>query len=141
MERPINITGKKSICDLPQLGFPLLRMEIDRNNIADDNTFEYNNYPFEEAQSIWLADWFKRKQVEFNLKIEDFWKQKDYMKHLTDLFKDSYEVNGFKIKTVNSLTNISLRIAEKPTNIFGWTKQMKPSLPLPTSHGSTKKIK
>ena len=79
-------------------------MEIDRNNIADDNTFEYNNYPFEEAQSIWLADWFKRKQVEFNLKIEDFWKQKDYMKHLTDLFKDSYEVSGFKNSKTTWLT-------------------------------------
>lgn len=77
----------------PSLGFPLLRMEVDREKSSDENTFEYNNYPVEEVQTIWLADWFKQKQVEFNLKTETFWKQKDFMKQLTDLFKESYEVS------------------------------------------------
>lgn len=70
-----------------------LRMEVGQpNDASNDDVFEYNNHLPEEAQVIWLAEWLRQKQREFNLNSDLIAQNTAYVKKLADLFKESYEV-------------------------------------------------
>ena len=106
----------------------VLRMKLGQlsNESTEDDTFEYNNLDPEEAQAFWLAEWYKQKQLEFELNSKMIAKDTTYIKKLADLFKESYEVR--KLSFTKTL-RVFLRIVFRTKNICGWTGTIIPLLP------------
>ena len=75
----------------------MLRMEIAPSDEqpSQDNVFIYNDHLAEDAQAVWIAQWLRQKQMEFESNSKLIAQNPDYIKRLADLFKESYEVNKF----------------------------------------------
>ena len=76
----------------------MLRMEIAPSDEqpSQDNVFIYNDHLAEDAQAVWIAQWLRQKQMEFESNSKLIAQNPDYIKRLADLFKESYEVNNSK---------------------------------------------
>ena len=61
--------------------------------VNQEITFEYNDFPPNRVQQIWLNEWLKNARLEFNVKVDNFAKSDTAIKNLVDLHAESTAVS------------------------------------------------